>query len=105
LLIDDLVEHYKQELDLNYLEIRYEDLVEKQEPSVRKILEFIGVDFDPSILAFHENRRYARTASYAQVTEELYSHAVFRYRSYLEHLGQAAAILKPMLDRLNYSPD
>ena len=31
---------------------------------------------------FHENRRYARTASYAQVTEKLYDRSRFRYRHY-----------------------
>jgi len=32
------------------------------------MLDFIGEPFDKSCLAFHENRRNARTASYAQVT-------------------------------------
>ncbi len=36
------------------------------------MLDFIGVPFDERCLSFHENRRYARTASYAQVTEKLY---------------------------------
>jgi hypothetical protein len=78
-LIDGLTQHYRDQLDLNYLEVRYEDLVEDQEPNVRKMLQFIGVDFDPRTLSFHENQRYARTASYAQVTEKLYDSSVFRY--------------------------
>ena len=36
------------------------------------MLDFIGEHFDERCLTFHENRRYARTASYAQVTEPLY---------------------------------
>ena len=36
------------------------------------MLDFIGEAFDERCLEFHENRRYARTASYAQVTEPLY---------------------------------
>jgi tetratricopeptide (TPR) repeat protein len=104
-LTDDLVEHYKQQLDLNYLEVRYEDLVEDQEPNVRKLLDFAGVTFDPKTLSFHENQRYARTASYAQVTEKLYDSSVFRYRQYRKYLDEAAAILKPSLDRLGYPSD
>jgi tetratricopeptide (TPR) repeat protein len=104
-LIDDLVEHYKQQLDLKYLEVRYEDLVENQEPHVRRMLGFIGVDFDPRCLSFHENQRYARTASYAQVTEKLYDSSVFRYRHYRKHLDEAVAILKPSLERLGYPSD
>jgi hypothetical protein len=101
-LIDGLVEHYRRELDLHYMDIRYEDLVEDQEPNVRRMLDFVGVDFDPKTLAFHENQRYARTASYAQVTEKLYDSSVYRYRHYRKHMDEAVAILKPVLDRLGY---
>lgn len=104
-LIDDLVEHYKQQLDLKYLDVRYEDLVENQEPHVRRMLDFIGVDFDPRCLSFHENQRYARTASYAQVTEKLYDSSVYRYRHYRKHLDEAVEILKPSLERLGYPSD
>jgi tetratricopeptide (TPR) repeat protein len=101
-LIDGLVEHYKQHLDMKYIDVRYEDLVENQEPNVRRILDFVGVDFDPKTLSFHENQRYARTASYAQVTEKLYDSSVYRYRHYRKHLDEAVRILKPTLDRLGY---
>ncbi|HEX3674272.1 MAG TPA: sulfotransferase [Rhizomicrobium sp.] len=104
-LTDELVEHYKQNLDLNYMEVRYEDLVEDQEPHVRRISAFAGVEFDPKSLSFHENQRYARTASYAQVTEKLYDSSVYRYRQYRKYLDEAVAILKPSLDRLGYPAD
>ena len=104
-LIDELVQHYRQQLDLNYMEIRYEDLVEDQEPNVRRLLDFVGVEFDPRCLSFHDNQRYARTASYAQVTEKLYDSSVYRYRQYRKHLDEAVAILKPSLDRLGYPAD
>jgi tetratricopeptide (TPR) repeat protein len=102
-LIDNLVEHYKRELDLNYLEIRYEDLISDQEQQVKRLLGFIGVDFDPRCMAFHDNQRYARTASYAQVTEKLYDTSVNRHRNFSKHLEVAATILQPCLDRLGYS--
>ena len=104
-LVDELVEHYRRELDLNYLEVRYEQIVENQEKHVRRMLEFIGVEFDPRCLSFDENQRYARTASYAQVTEKLYDKSVFRFRHYRKHLDQAVAILRPTLWRLGYSTE
>jgi tetratricopeptide (TPR) repeat protein len=104
-MIDDLLEHYKRELDLKFLEVRYEDLVADQEKHVREMLAFIGVEFDPRCLSFENNQRYARTASYAQVTEKLYGSSVYRYRHYRKHLDEAVAILKPTLDRLGYSAD
>ncbi|HEY6578601.1 MAG TPA: sulfotransferase [Rhizomicrobium sp.] len=104
-LIDGLVEHYKEQLDLKYLEIRYEDLVGDQEKYVRRMLDFVGVAFDPRCLSFHQNQRYARTASYAQVTEKLYDSSVYRFRHYRKHLDQAVAALRPTLTRLGYEAD
>jgi len=98
----ELVEHYRAQMTLHYLPIRYEDIVDNQEEAVRRILDFIGEPFDKSCLAFHENRRYARTASYAQVTEQLYDRSRYRYRHYLKQLEPATAILEPIIKRLGY---
>ncbi|MGH6876752.1 MAG: tetratricopeptide repeat-containing sulfotransferase family protein, partial [Rhizomicrobium sp.] len=102
MLVDGLVEHYREQLDLDYLEIRYEELVGNQEKHVRRMLDFIGVEFDERCLSFEQNQRYARTASHAQVTEKLYDRSVFRFRHYRRHLDQAVAILRPALSRLGY---
>ena len=101
----ELVEHYRAQMTLHYLPIRYEDIVDDQETSVRRMLDFIGEPFDKSCLAFHENRRYARTASYAQVTEQLYDRSRYRYRHYLKQLEPAIAILEPVINRLGYPLD
>jgi tetratricopeptide (TPR) repeat protein len=99
----ELVEHYRGEMALRYLPVRYEDVVDDQEASIRRMLDFIGEPFDASCLNFHENRRYARTASYAQVTERLYDTSRYRHRHYLERLEPATAILNPVIQRLGYA--
>ena len=104
-LVDNLVEHYRRQIDLKYLEVRYEDLVADQEPNVRRMLDFLDIEFDPRCLSFHDNQRYARTASYAQVTEKLYDSSVYRYRKYRKYLDEAVEILKPSIERLGYSVD
>ena len=101
----DLVEHYRAEMTLRYLPIRYEDIVADQEASVRAMLAFVGEDFDKACLTFHENRRYARTASYAQVTEPLYERSGYRYRHYRAHLEPVLPILQPVIERLGYTVD
>lgn len=102
-LIMDLVEHYRREMTLKYLPVRYEDIIADQESHVRKMLKFIGVPFDRRCLDFHENRRYARTASYAQVTEKLYDRSRYRYRAYLTRLAPVVPILEPLIRRLGYT--
>jgi tetratricopeptide (TPR) repeat protein len=98
----DLVDSYCRELDLKYLRVRYEDIVDDQEASIRRVMAFVGEEFDPACLAFHENRRYARTASYAQVTEKLYERSRYRYKNYLPQLAPVVPILQPVIERLGY---
>jgi tetratricopeptide (TPR) repeat protein len=101
----DLVAKYRAEMPLRYLAVRYEDMVTDQENTVRSVLDFVGEEFDPACLRFHENQRYARTASYAQVTEKQYDRSRFRYRNYREQLEPAIAILREHIERLGYSID
>jgi len=105
-LIADLIAHYRAEAPLRYLPVRYEDIVENQEGSIRRMLSFIGEAFDENCLDFHRNTRYARTASYAQVTEKLYDRSRYRHRHYAKHLAPVVPILRPAMDRLGYAaPD
>jgi tetratricopeptide (TPR) repeat protein len=101
----DLVQKYRSEMALRYLPVRYEDIVTDQEATVRSVLDFIGEPFDPGCLRFHENQRYARTASYAQVTERLYDRARFRYKHYRKHLAPVIPILQGHIERLGYGID
>lgn len=101
----DLVQHYRAEMSLRYLPIRYEDIVRDQEANVRAMLAFVGEPFNKACLTFHKNRRYARTASYAQVAEPLYQRSVHRYRHYLKHLQPVIPILEPVIERLGYTVD
>jgi len=104
-LIMDLVEHYRREMALKYLPVRYEDIVDDQENHVRRMLSFVGVGYDKRCLTFHENKRYARTATYAQVTEKLYDRSRYRYRHYMKHLAPVIPILEPVIYRLGYGID
>jgi Tfp pilus assembly protein PilF len=105
LLIMELVEHYRSAMTLHYLPVRYEDMIDDQKTTVRRMLDFIGEEFDERVLAFHENRRYARTASYAQVTEPLYTGARLRYRHYRKELEPVIPMLAGIIERLGYTVD
>jgi Flp pilus assembly protein TadD len=100
--VAELVAHYRTEMKLRYLAVRYEDIVAQQEATVAEMLRFVGEAFDPACLTFHRNGRYARTASYAQVTEPLYDHSVGRWRHYRRYLEPVFPILAPAMERLGY---
>ncbi len=101
-LVADLVAHYRAQMNLRYLAVRYEDMVDDQEATIRRILDFVGEEFDPGCLAFHENTRYARTAA-TQVSEKLYDRSRFRYLKYLPQLQPVIPVLRPVVERLGYT--
>ena len=102
-LVMDLVQHYRQHLDIRYLELRYEDLIGDFEAGVRKILEFAGLPFDDRCIQFHLNRRVPQTPSCAQVSEKLYERSRYRYRKYLKHLDPVLPILAPTIERMGFT--
>jgi tetratricopeptide (TPR) repeat protein len=102
-LVAGLIAHYQANLPMRYMPVRYEDIVADQETHVRAMLNFLGLDFDARCLSFEQNTRYARTASYAQVTEKLYDRSRYRYRPYLQHLAPVLPALAPVIERLGYA--
>jgi len=98
-----LVNHYRETLVMNYMMIRYEDLVAEQEKWSRKVIDFVGVEWDDRCLEFHKTKRLARTASYEQVTNKIYTSSVARYKRYEKHLGAALEILEPVMEDYGYT--
>ncbi len=88
-----LMAHWRAVLPIRIFDVRYEDLVGRQEETTRALVSAIGLDWDPACLAFHETDRPVLTASFAQVRRPIYSGSVGRWRRYAAHLG-------PLLDSL-----
>ncbi len=84
------------------LAVRYEDLVTDQETWTRRLLEHLDLPFEPACLLFHENRRYAPTPSYAQVSEPLNDRSIGRWAQYREQLAPQAAALAEVIADLGY---
>jgi tetratricopeptide (TPR) repeat protein len=104
-VMDELTEHYRREIDLNLLEVRYENVVVHPERELRRMLDSARLEFDPRCLDFHQGARVPRTISYAQVAEKLYGHSVYRYRHFRKHLDETVSILEPVIRRLGYPVD
>ena len=69
------------------MDIVYEDLVADLEGKSRELIDFIGLEWDPQCLRFHESGRVVNTASYDQVRQPIYNRSVGRWRHYERHLG------------------
>jgi tetratricopeptide (TPR) repeat protein len=69
------------------LDVPYAELVADQERWTRKILDFLGLEWDPRCLDFHNTRRPVVTASAWQVRQKIYKGSVARWRNYAKSIG------------------
>jgi len=76
------------------IEVSYEALLDEFETQARRLLEFIGLEWDERCLRFHESDRPVRTLSQAQVREPLFHSSVGRWKPY-------ERFLQPLRDALN----
>jgi hypothetical protein len=83
-----IIAHWRAVLPPGFiLDIPYEELVVDQEAWSRKMLEFIGLEWDARCLEFHTNERAVVTASAWQVRQKIYKSSVTRWRNYKKFIG------------------
>jgi len=81
-----LMAHWRATSRLPILEIEYEALVRDPEPESRRLIEFLGLSWDPVCLAFHENRRVVRSWNHGRLRRPLDDVSVGKSRHYEKHL-------------------
>jgi tetratricopeptide (TPR) repeat protein len=69
------------------LEVPYAELVEDQDGWTRKILQFIGLEWDERCLDYHTATRPVLTASFWQVRQQIYNRSVGKWRRYEKFIG------------------
>ena len=74
-----------------------ERLIDDPEGEVRRLLDFIGLPFDPACLDFHNNKRAVRTPSAEQVRRPINRDGVDYWRHYEPWLGPLRQALGPAL--------
>lgn len=83
-----LVAHWRSVLPKEtFLEVPYERLVADPEASSRRVLEFLGLEWDPKVLEFYKTERSVLTASHWQVRQKMYSSSVGRSKHYQKYIG------------------
>jgi len=78
----ELMRHWNQALPGRVLCVQHEDVVTDLEGSVRRVLDFCGLEFEPQCLAFHETQRSIRTASSEQVRQGLNREGLDQWRNF-----------------------
>ena len=77
-----ILDHWRATKPLEWLEVRYENLVADLEGHARQLIDFVGLEWDPGCVRFQSTRRVVRTPSLVQVREPIHSHSVGRWQRY-----------------------
>jgi tetratricopeptide (TPR) repeat protein len=92
-LTGHLARHWLSVLPDRMIEVNYEALTEDLEGQSRRLIEFLGLGWEPACLDFHRTERPVATVSYWQVRQPLYQSSVGRWRNYENHLRPLFAAL------------
>jgi tetratricopeptide (TPR) repeat protein len=93
-----LMAHFDEVLPGKAHRLIYERLIENFETEVRRLLEHLGLPFEPQCLRFFENRRTVITLSYEQVFMPLYDSGVGQWWHYEPWLAPLKAALGCVLE-------
>jgi Flp pilus assembly protein TadD len=114
LSLDRTIKHYTDLMDVwlrlralggfDWIESRYEDIVDNLEVEGQKVTKFLGVTWSPQQADFHEAARKTPVfaPNYNEVTRPVYRKAVGRWRHYAEALAPFQERLAPYCRAFGY---
>lgn len=94
-----------ENLTLRYQKVKYEDLVMQTEEEIRKILNFLNLNWEAACLDFHKNKKNSNTASYAQVSQKIYTHALNKLKHYPNIYQKLTDLARQELKKYGYLDD
>lgn len=97
---DAMMKHWREVLPGKVLDVHYEETVTDLENTVRRILDFCGLEFEQSCVDFHLSDRAVKTASSEQVRQPIYTGAMGTWRRYEKHLSLWQEQLGYIVDEL-----
>jgi len=86
------------------MEVRYEDVVADLEGNSRRVLRFLGVEWDQSVLRFddHAKTKLLRCAIDEAVAKPIFTSSIGRWRHYQKYLDPCLKQLKPFIKAFGY---
>jgi len=91
----ELMEHWDQVLPGRVLRVQHEEVLADLEGSVRRMLDYCQLPFEPACVEFHRTQRKVHTASSEQVRRPINRDGVGQWRPYAPWLGPLQEALGP----------
>ena len=81
-----VMDHFNQMIPEKIFLMKYEKNIQNTEAMTRKLLDHIGLEYEPGCLEFYKNKRAVRTASSEQVRKPIYTDSLNEWKNYEEQL-------------------
>lgn len=88
-----IMAHWDAVLPGHVLTVNHEDVVDDLETQVRRMLDFVGLEFEQSCVDFHKTKRNIKTPSSEQVRQPIYKSATEQWRYFEPYLGPLKKVL------------
>ena len=92
-LYDDMMQFWKELMPQKIYELNYQKLTENKDEEIKKLLDFIGLQFNSACLYPEKNKNIMKTASRVQVTKPIYTGSSDDWRNYEEFLSPSFELL------------
>jgi len=88
-----------------YFELRYEDLVTEPEPVLRELFDFLGADWTPAVMDYHQVEE--RSAKDPGFEKPLFTSSIGRWKRHMSHedVRTFKSIAGPLLQHMGYADD
>ena len=93
-LYEDLMEYWHKKFPKKIYDLNYEVLTKNQEEQTRKLLDYLEIEWEETVLNFHKNDRAVQTASSNQIRKKIYQGSSQEWKKYKQWL-------QPMINHLN----
>ena len=96
---------YDSILDLKTHVVKYEDVVNNFESTLKNLLKFLEIGWANNLNEFYKNaqkKRFINTPSYDQVSMPLYNKSIGRWKNYKDKFMESKYILDKWIHRFNY---
>lgn len=93
----------REKLSLNWIEYRYEDLVDDFDSVTRRIFNFLELKYPEQAANYHEDtNRALLTPSYQDASKPVYKRSKARWMNYEKHLAPIVPQLQPYIESFGY---
>jgi tetratricopeptide (TPR) repeat protein len=90
---ETLMRHWSSQFGDKIFDLQYEDLVDRPEATVRRLLDFVGLPWNDQVLSFHAKASTVNTPSRGQVRQPLYRSSIGRWQRYERQLTPLLSML------------